>query len=124
MTKAQLIAALADVPDNAEVCCAGADDLVLVYHAGENRLTFDDDYAPFDEADGCKFLWGRTGDGLAEPMIETKAREALRAYGVNPDGMTREQVYERFKADGGASPGAILNCLLCDKPFVPDGAAT
>ncbi len=54
MTKSELLEALRDVPDDAEVSIGGGNLEVCVYEEGANRVTLDHDTGPFEEGDGLK----------------------------------------------------------------------
>ena len=61
----------------------------------------------------CIFVSDATeGDEDDEEMMEADARKALRRYGVNPDGMTRSQVYERLEAEGGCDLESVVGAVL------------
>jgi hypothetical protein len=47
-----------------------------------------------------------------DEMMEAEARKALRLYGVNPDGMTRGQVYERLEAEGDCDVESVVGAVL------------
>ena len=64
------------------------------------------------EGPPCVYVCDSPQPGSDEEMMEADARKALRRYGVNPDGMTRSQVYERLEAEGGCDLESVVGAVL------------
>jgi hypothetical protein len=87
MTKAELVAVLANVPDDAEVSVMGADIRVVAYSAESGYVVLDETPEPFEDGPHVFLYRDDDGDGLLlTPEEEERASalvpEILRALGA------------------------------------------